>query len=114
MTERQKRFCDEYLKKLKIGEAAKAVGYTASAGYKIIQRPEIKEYIKRQSAKISEEINTGTIHIYDTVKSIMEDQSASNKDRLKAAELLGRLKNAENQEVYKNPVIIMGENYIKD
>lgn len=115
MNEKQKRFCDEYVKTLNAAQAARTVGYSLSSAYKLTEKQEIKQYIKKQTAKISENLQTDTTHIYNTIKAIMEDDNASDKDRLKAAEMLVRLKIKEKQsDENKPPVMIVGENYISD
>lgn len=114
MNEKQKRFCDEYVKTLNAAQAARTVGYSLSSAYKLTEKPEIREYIRRQTAKINEELQNDTKGIYSTVKSILDDRNASNKDRLKAAEVLARIKIKENEVIPKNQVVIIGENYIAD
>lgn len=112
MNEKQKRFCDEYVKNLNAAQAARTVGYSLSSAYKLTEKPELKEYICRQTARINEELQTDTLHVYNMIKGIMEDSNASNKDRLKAAEMLVRLKIKEKETGTGNQVIIMGENYL--
>ena len=59
MTEKQKRFCDEYLTDLNATQAAVRAGYSKKTAYSIgeenLRKPEIKEYIeKRMAEKVSQ------------------------------------------------------------
>ena len=59
MTEKQKRFCDEYLTDLNATQAAVRAGYSKKTAYSIgeenLRKPEIKEYIeKRMTEKESQ------------------------------------------------------------
>lgn len=52
MTEKQKRFCDEYLTDLNATQAAVRAGYSKKTAYSIgeenLRKPEIKEYIEKR------------------------------------------------------------------
>lgn len=55
MTEKQKRFCDEYLTDLNATQAAVRAGYSKKTAYSIgeenLRKPEIKEYIEKRMAE---------------------------------------------------------------
>ena len=55
MTEKQKRFCDEYLTDLNATQAAVREGYSKKTAYSIgeenLRKPEIKEYIEKRMAE---------------------------------------------------------------
>lgn len=55
MTEKQKRFCDEYLTDLNATQAAVRAGYSKKTAYSIgeenLKKPEIKEYIEKRMAE---------------------------------------------------------------
>ena len=55
MTEKQKRFCDEYLTDLNATQAAIRAGYSKKTAYSIgeenLRKPEIKEYIEKRMAE---------------------------------------------------------------
>lgn len=55
MTEKQKRFCDEYLTDLNATRAAVRAGYSKKTAYSIgeenLRKPEIKEYIEKRMAE---------------------------------------------------------------
>lgn len=52
MTEKQKRFCDEYLTDLNATQAAIRAGYSKKTAYSIgeenLRKPELKEYIEKR------------------------------------------------------------------
>lgn len=52
MTERQKRFCNEYLIDLNVTQAAIRAGYTSKyadkRAYELLDKPEIKEYLDKK------------------------------------------------------------------
>ena len=55
MTEKQKRFCDEYLTDLNATQAAIRAGYSKKTAYSIgeenLRKPELKEYIEKRMAE---------------------------------------------------------------
>lgn len=55
VTEKQKRFCDEYLTDLNATQAAVRAGYSNKTAYSIgeenLRKPEIKEYIEKRMAE---------------------------------------------------------------
>lgn len=55
MTEKQKRFCDEYLTDLNATQAAVRAGYSKKTAYSIgeenLRKPEIKGYIEKRMAE---------------------------------------------------------------
>lgn len=110
---RQKRFCDEYLIDCNAKQAAIRAGYSEKTAYSIgnenLNKPELKAYITEQlekihSAKIAqaEEVMqylTAVMrgeHTEQVLKLIGEgvqsvtDIDVSAKERLKAAELIGK------------------------
>lgn len=112
MTEKQKRFCTEYLIDCNATQAAIRAGYSKKTAYSVGQRMlknvEVKKYIDEQLQKLKND-NIADIHeIMEYLTSVMrgeqkeqvalmyygeqilEEKSASIKERLKAAELLGK------------------------
>lgn len=117
MTEKQKRFADEYLKDLNATQAAIRAGYSKktaySIGFEILKKPEIKSYIERQLDKVHEETIADAKEVMGYLTSVMRGRSEADvvvvegtgdgyseaklikkppdeKERLKAAELLGK------------------------
>lgn len=118
MTEKQKRFANEYIGTLNIVQAAKKAGYSQSAGYKLIKNEEIKEYIDKKLIELNEVIQSDSKRIIETITAIMENEKASNKDRLKAAEILTKITTAaagkDNGNNTPQVIIISGEDQLED
>ncbi len=120
LNENQKKFCECYLNFKDIKIASEKAGYSRSTGYYLIKKPCIKDYIKKKSNKgIGSVAKEDEIMIYLTkiMRGQDDDFKISIKERLKAAELLGKSysifsKSQKDKEV--PPVIIYGENYIFD
>lgn len=117
MNEKQKRFADEYIKTLNTVQAAKKVGYSNSAAYKLMKIDEVKDYINQNLISMNDEVIASSKKIVSTIVLIMEDANASNKDRLKAAELLQKINAAAEKakdEEFTPVIVISGENDLKD
>ena len=113
MTERQKRFCEEYLIDLNATQAAIRAGYSprtaASIGQRLLRNVEIKTHISEQLERIHSENTADAREVMEYLTSVMRGTSSSHvlclcgdgeqeviekppdeKERLKAAELLGK------------------------
>ena len=113
MTPKQKRFADEYIISTNATQAAIKAGYSENTakviGYENLQRPEIREYIdkrmkqheQKQIASQEEVLMylTSLIRGNETEQTLImngdygqeiTDIEVSAKDRIKAAELLGK------------------------
>lgn len=117
MTEKQKRFCDEYLIDLNATQAAIRAGYskkTARAiGNENLMKPDIRRYIDDRMAEKEKELIADQDEVLRYLTSVLRGQSHSEvvvvegvgegcseartmektpdeKERLKAAELLGK------------------------
>lgn len=144
LTDKQKRFCDEYLIDTNATQAAIRAGYSEKtarqAGAENLSKPYIREYIdermeEQQSAKIasaqevmeyltsvirgeavSEEIVVeGCGDGYSEARTI--DKHPSEKDKLKAADLLGKRYGLYTEKIdmeVTTPVVVMGYDDIKD
>ena len=140
MNARQKRFCDEYLIDCNAKQAAIRAGYSPKTAYSIgnenLNKPELKAYIDEQlekihSAKIAdaEEVTkylTSVMrgeHTEQVLKLIGEgvqtvtDIDVSAKERLKAAELIGKRYGLFTDKVGVEgviPVVISGDDQLED
>lgn len=140
MNARQKRFCDEYLIDCNAKQAAIRAGYSPKTAYSIgnenLKKPELKAYIYEQlekihSAKIAdaEEVMkylTSVMrgeHTEQVLKLIGEgvqtvtDIDVSAKERLKAAELIGKRYSLFTDKVGVEgviPVVISGDDQLED
>jgi phage terminase small subunit len=113
MTEKQKRFCDEYLIDLNATQAAIRAGYSQKSAYCIgeenLRKPEVRAYIDEQLAKIHNEKTADAAEVMEYLTAVMRGEHTEEvlcldgdgtqrianidvpaKERLKAAELLGK------------------------
>ena len=117
MTEKQKRFCEEYLIDTNATKAAERAGYSKKTAYSIgienLRKPEIKAYLDEKLAKMHDERTADAKEVMEYLTSVMRGESEAEivvvegigdgasearrfmkapdeKERLKAAELLGK------------------------
>nr|DAN91595.1 MAG TPA: Terminase small subunit [Caudoviricetes sp.] len=117
LTAKQQRFCDEYLIDLNATQAAIRAGYSAKTarviGQENLLKPAIKEYIEKRMAEKEAALVADQAEVLKYLTSVMRGQSQSEvvvvegvgegcsearamqkapdeKERLKAAELLGK------------------------
>lgn len=117
MTEKQKRFCDEYLIDLNATQAAIRAGYSENSAKVIaaenLTKPNIKKYIDERMSEKEKELIADQDEVLRYLTSVLRGQSQSTeivvegtgngcseartimkepseKDKLKAAELLGK------------------------
>ena len=117
LTEKQKAFCENYLIDLNATQAAIRAGYSAKsarqAAWNLLDRPEIQAYIKSRMESKNAELIATQDEILQYLTSVMRGKSQSEvvvvegigdgcsearcmekspdeKERLKAAELLGK------------------------
>ena len=113
MTEKQKRFCDEYLIDLNATQAAIRAGYSPRTANRIgaenLSKPDIETYISEQLERIHSENTADAQEVMEYLSSVLRGASRSHvlslcgdgcqeviekppdeRERLKAAELLGK------------------------
>ena len=117
LTEKQQRFCDEYLIDCNAKQAAIRAGYSEKTAYSIgnenLNKPELREYINEQLERIRSQKTAEAQEVMEYLTAVMRGESESEivvvegcgdgcsearrikkapdeKDRLKAAELLGK------------------------
>lgn len=132
MTDKQQRFCDEYLIDLNATQAAIRAGYSKKTAGVIadenLKKPYIKEYIEARMAEKESELIADQNEVLKYLTSVLRGESQSTelvvegigdgrskartvkkepseKDRLKAAELLGKRYGLYTEKV-ENEVII--------
>lgn len=138
MTDKQKRFCDEYLIDCNATQAAIRAGYSEKTAYAIgeqnLRKLELKNYIqKRMEEHASERVATAD-EVIQYLTSVLRGSSEgeeivvegigdgcseartmkkapSEKERLKAAELLGKRYGLfkENLDVHAESVVIVDD-----
>ena len=117
LTAKQQRFCDEYLIDLNATQAAIRAGYSKRTAYSIgienLKKPEIKNYIEARMTEKEKKLIASQDEVLQYLTSVLRGESQSTevvvegigdgcseartilkepseKDRLKAAELLGK------------------------
>ena len=95
LTEKQKRFCEEYLIDLNATQAAFRAGYSRKTAYSIgdenLKKPEIKEYLKQIMQERSERTGVDADMVINELRRIaMTETEITGKEKLKALELLGK------------------------
>lgn len=109
LTAKQQRFCDEYLIDLNATQAAIRAGYSKKTAGRIgtenVQKPVIKEYLAKRMAEKESALIADQDEVLKYLTSVLRGESQSGdgcseartmqkapseKDRLKAAELLGK------------------------
>lgn len=113
MTEKQKRFCDFYIETGNATQAAIKAGYSektaAAIGAENLIKPNLKTYIDERLAELKNERTADAQEVLEYLTAVMRgkhkektligvgegvqdivDIDVSEKDRLKAAELLGK------------------------
>lgn len=113
MTDKQKRFCDEYLIDCNATQAAIRAGYSPKTAYSIgeenLKKPKLKTYIDERLEQLHNEKTADAQEVLEYLTSVMrgehteqtlalcgdgmqeiQDIDVSAKDRIKAAELIGK------------------------
>ena len=117
LTDKQKRFCEEYLIDCNATQAAIRAGYSTKTAYSIgienLKKPEIKNYIDEKMKELQSKTIASAEEVLEYLTSVVRGESSgteiviegigdgcseartmikkpSEKDRLKAAELLGK------------------------
>lgn len=138
MTDKQKRFCDEYLIDCNATQAAIRAGYSEKTAYSIgdenLKKPELKNYIDERMAEHASEKVATADEVIQYLTSVLRGSSEgeeivvegigdgcseartmkkapSEKERLKAAELLGKRYGLfkENLDVHAESVVIVDD-----
>lgn len=140
MNEKQKKFCDEYLTDFNTSAAAVRAGYSKTSAWKtgarILKTPQAKEYLNSKLNKISSRKTAEAEEVLEYLTAVMrgekwgkahipkgenlpaeKDGAITVRDRMKAAELLGKLygifsDKGGGAEIV--PVIISGEEDLSD
>lgn len=145
MTKKQKRFCDEYLIDCNATQAAIRAGYSEKTARQtaaeILSKPDIKNYIDEQLEKIHNDNIADASEVMTYLTSVLRGQAESEivvvegcgdgvseakqmikhpdeKERLKAAELLGKrysmFSDKVNLDASFAPIVFSGENELED
>lgn len=134
MNAKQKRFCDEYLIDCNATQAAIRAGYSPKTAKQIGQenltKPDLKKYIDKQLERIHSEKTADAQEVLEYLTAVMRgehteqvlkligegvqtvtDIDVSARERLKAAELIGKRYGMfkDNVNVDLEPVVIVND-----
>lgn len=134
MNEKQKRFCDEYLIDCNATQAAIRAGYSPKTAYAIgeqnLKKLELKAYIDEQLEQLHNKKTADAQEVLEYLTAVMRgehteqvlrlvgdgvqeisDIKVSAKERLKAAELIGKRYGMfkDNVNVDLEPVVIVND-----
>lgn len=144
MTPKRQRFCDEYLIDMNATQAAIRAGYSEKTAYSIaseyLNNPEIKAYIAKRMQEKNDVLIAKQDEVLRYLTAVMRGESKSEivvvegtglgcskarrmkknpdeKERLKAAELLGKRYGLYTEKVDVEgaiPVVITGDDELED
>lgn len=144
MTDKQKRFADEYLITSNATQSAIKVGYSEktaySQGQRLLKNVEVKKYLDEKMQEISSDKVATAEEVIEYLTSVLRGESSSEtvvvegvgvgvsvarrmekapdeKERLKAAELLGKRYGLFTDKVNVEgslPVMIVGEDSLEE
>ena len=121
MTEKQRKFADEYLAEPDAARAAAKAGYDKKAasksGARNLKNPKVWAYIEERLSEAAPERIATTEEILEYLTSILRGQNKelSAKDGMKAAELLGKRYGIfSDKQESSGTVIIYGEGEIRE
>lgn len=134
MNARQRKFCDEYLIDCNAKQAAIRAGYSEKTAYSIanenLKKPELKAYIDEQLERLHNEKTADSQEVLEYLTAVMRgehkeqtlqligegvqkiaDIDVSAKERLRAAELIGKRYGMfkDNVNVDLEPVFIVDD-----
>lgn len=92
LTEKQKRFCEEYLIDLNASQASLRAGYkNGEIGRQLITKNNVSEYIRDLQEKQSERTRfTADKVVKELEKIAFTETEITSKEKIKALELLGK------------------------
>ncbi len=97
MTEKQKRFCDEYLIDLNGTRAYKAAypsvksdDTAAAAATRMLRNVKVHEYIEQRTEELRSAKTATAAEVMEFLTEVMRNENEGSVSRLKAAELLGK------------------------
>jgi len=144
LNDRQKRFCEEYIIDSNASQAAIRAGYSSRTanrvGPRLLKNPEVKKYLNQLMQEVRSENIADASEVLNYLTSVLRGESSSEivvvegvgegcssarrvskapdeKERLKAAELLGKRYGIFTDRVGVEgavPVIFTGEEDLKD
>ena len=95
LTEKQKRFCEEYLIDLNATQAAIRAGYSVKyadrEGHKLVENSRVLDYLNKLRGEQSDRTGITADTVLKELKKIaLADTEITGKEKIKALELLGK------------------------
>lgn len=95
LTEKQRRFCEEYLIDLNATRAymaaypsTKKESTAAACSYKLLRNAQIQKFLQELKQERQERVQVSQDEVLEAIQSIAFDINEKSKDRLKALEML--------------------------
>lgn len=96
LTNKQRRFCEEYVVDWNATQAAIRAGYSEntarSIGQENLTKPDISKYINECKEMVAELAGISALQNAMWLKEIAENKTEENKTRIKAIEVLNKMK----------------------
>lgn len=94
LTERQRRFADAYLLGGNPCEAYRTAGYreknATAASKRLLSAPAVKAYLQERSEAQTQRQVADATEVLQFLTSVLRGENGSDRERLRAAELLGK------------------------
>lgn len=97
LTEKQKRFCDEYIRTGNATQSyfaayptAKSEGTAAANAVRLLKNAKVKEYVEKRNREVSNSRIAGIQEVKEYWTSVMRGEEEKTQDRLKASEFLAK------------------------
>lgn len=95
LTDKQKRFCEEYVVDWNATQAAIRAGYSEKTAHSIgnenLRKPEIKIYIDLCRIETARLAGASALAMVRELLKIIKDKKTSTKDRIKAIEVVNKM-----------------------
>ena len=95
LTDKQKRFCEEYVIDWNATRSAIAAGYSEKTSYSIgsenLNKPEILDYIEEIQLDIKKLAGVSALGNILKLKAISEDLESKHTDKIKAIEVINKM-----------------------
>lgn len=109
MTEKQQRFCDEYLIDCNATQAAIAAGYSKrtaySQGQRLLKNVEVKNYIAHQQKERSKKSLLTFEERQCILAEIAKDPNSNKSDRIKALDVYNKMDGAYIERVQMSATV---------
>jgi phage terminase small subunit len=95
LTDKQKKFCLEYIRDWNATRAAIAAGYSERSAKEIgcenLTKPNIKQFIEETLSDVGKVVGISKVSQLEELKKILLAKGEQTKDRLKAIEIINKM-----------------------